>query len=259
MEHSAVADRVVEAAARNLSYTYLELGRSTPGANLWQERGFQGCTGSLDHPICNFATDVAPDDEVAERLRQIARKRRRFTVYMLPPLGSLAQSEPLERKGFVLSHTLRMMVSEDVSEDSLDLTGAEPADRKRVADFMVDQFFHRQPTSFRHGIAEATARASNLNLFTANWNGRPAGAVMISEHGGIVGLYNLCVAPAVRRRGWGSAIVRTVVDTARKQGRIVTLQCEPSLTSWYSSLGFKEVGSVSVYGLCRFKEIDIMG
>jgi hypothetical protein len=39
----------------------------------------------------------------------------------------------------------------------------------------------------------------------------------------------------------------------------VTLQCEASLASWYASLGFREVGSVSVFGLYRGKEIDIMG
>ena len=260
MEHSVVADPRIEAATANLSHTYLELGRSSANPHVWSEEGFRACTGSLGHAICNFATDIVPCEQVARRLRAIAERRRCFALYTFPPHDDKTRLQALGDAGFALSHRLLIMTSEKASGDPTQLQEADnPVERRKIAEFMVDQFFHRQPTSFRRGIAEATAAAASLKLFKATWNERTAGAVMISEHSGIVGLYNLCVAPQFRRRGWGSAIVRTIAGRASETGRNVTLQCEPSLASWYSSLGFKEVGSVSVFGLCRFKEIDIMG
>ena len=259
MEHSALADPLIEAASQNLTHTYLELGRSSTGAHVWRETGFQVCTGQLDHAICNFATDICTDEGGLERLRQIAERKKCFTVYVLPPRDSQREQRMLESVGFTMSHQLKIMVAGDGFDERVDLELVEgPPERRKIADFMVDQFFHRQPTGFRRGIAEATASALDLKLYRAAWNERTAGAVMISEHAGIVGLYNLCIAPHFRRRGWGSAIVRTIVGEARSRSRSVTLQCEPSLASWYSSLGFREVGSVSVFGLYRFKEIDIM-
>lgn len=261
MEHSSVIDPAVPEATRNLTHTYLELGRSIPDAHVWQEDGFRGCTGSLDHPICNFAADIQPRASTVERLRQVAETRKSFTLYLLPPHDGVEARQTLENEGFTLSHELKLMVSGEVGgEDQVELEQVGTReDRQNLAEFMVDQFFHKQPTGFKRGIGEATAAAKDLKLYRALWNGRTAGAVMICEHAGITGLYNLCVAPQFRGRGWGSAIVRTIVKEAKERHLSVTLQCEPSLASWYSSLGFREVGAVSVYGLYRFKEIDIMG
>ncbi len=237
----------------------MELGRCTKGSQVLSEPRFQGCTGSLEHPICNFAVDVDLDEAIATRLKEIASRRQCFNVYTMPPQGTERHHLLLEEEGFALSHRLKLMVAETVPSEPLDLAEASlPQERRKIAEFMMDQFFHRQPTTFRRGIAEATANASCLKLYRAEWNKKTAGAVMISEHAGMLGIYNLCVAPPFRRRGWGTAIVKSVVALAQSMGSGVTLQCEPGLATWYGSLGFQEVGSVSVYGLFRFKEIDIM-
>jgi GNAT superfamily N-acetyltransferase len=243
----------------NLVNTYMELGRCTKGAHVWSEQGFKACVGSLEHPICNFAVDVDLNEDVAARLKEVAVGRPCFNIYTMPPQDTSRHHQILEEEGFALSHRLKLMVAPAVASDSIELAEATlPHDRRKTAEFMMDQFFHRQPTSFRHGIAEATASARCLKLFKAEWNKKAAGAVMISEHAGMLGIYNLCVAPPFRRRGWGTAIVKSVVEKARSKNYGVTLQCEPGLAAWYVSLGFQEVGSVSVYGLFRFKEIDIM-
>lgn len=259
MEHGAVAESNIHAACMNLVHTYLELGRNTAGSTVWSEPGFHACVGSLEHPICNFAVDAGVDEQVAGRLRIVAADRRCFSVYTMPTSESSESDQILENEGFALSHRLKIMVAQSVAPESLDLIEvSSPSDRRKVAEFMMDQFFHRQPTSFRHGIADATASSTSLSLLKAEWNKKAAGAVMISEHAGMLGIYNLCVAPSFRRRGWGTAIVRSVVEKAQSLGCGVTLQCEPGLATWYKSLGFHEVGSVSVYGLFHFKELDIM-
>jgi ribosomal protein S18 acetylase RimI-like enzyme len=256
VEHSAVTDIQREAAAENLSQTYLALGRSAAGATTWSERGFTACTGAMDHPICNFAIANQLDEGICTRLRHIATQRRCFSLYTVPPL----ESDRLETEGFALSHELKMFLGEEVSEGDHLLSEAESVhERLKLADFMMGQFFHRQPTAFRRGIAEATSRATELKLLCAEGNGRIAGAVMLSEHAGVLGIYNLCVSSAFRRRGWGRAIVGSVARMAAQKGLGLTLQCEPGLAPWYETLGFREVGSVSVFGLLRFREIDIMG
>ena len=243
----------------NLVHTYMELGRCTSGSNVLSEPSFRACIGSLEHPICNFAVDVDLDETIAARLKEIASQRQCFNVYTMPPQDTERHHQMLTEEGFALSHRLKLMVARTVPAEPLDLTEASlPHDRRKIAEFMMDQFFHRQPTSFRRGIAEATAAAECLKLYRAGWNKKAAGAVMISEHAGMLGIYNLCVASPFRRHGWGTAIVKSVVEKARSKGYGVTLQCEPGLATWYGSLGFQEVGSVSVYGLFRFKEIDIM-
>ena len=259
MEHGAVAEGGLRAACENLSHTYLTLGGSTSGGRSWQETGFTACAGPLEHPICNFAVDIEPTQPVAARLREIAAQQKSFSLYLVPPNDTEEDQRIIEDEGFTLSHRLRMMVADEVPGDTIQLAECSSAqDRRKTAEFMMDQFFHRQPTGFKRGIAEATAGASGLKLYKAEWNKKLAGAVMISEHAGMLGIYNLCVSSQFRRRGWGSAIVRSVVEKARSIGYGVTLQCEPGLAAWYGSLGFREVGSVSVYGLFRFKEIDII-
>ena len=257
MEHSAVKELEVGAAAENLCQTYLALGRSAAGATTWAERGFTACTGSMDHPICNFAVAKQLDPAICSRLRQIAAQRRCFSLYSMPQLET---ENPLETEGFALSHKLKVLLGQDVEATDPILIEAETVqERLKLADFMMGQFFHRQPTLFRRGIAEATAKAANLRLLRAEGNGRIAGAVMVSEHAGVLGIYNLCVSSAFRRRGWGRAIVGSVARMAAQKGLGLTLQSEPGLASWYETLGFREVGSVSVFGLLRFREIDIMG
>lgn len=260
MEHGAVVQPELEAVTHNLLHTYVELGRSTTGSRVWKERGFHACTGELDHPICNFAVDLELNEGIASRLRQVAAQRRCFSLYTVPPIDQERHSEILHAEGFALSHKLQIMIAETASAEATTLLEAsEVPDRRRVADFMVDQFFHKQPTPFKRGISEATARSTSLKLFKAEWNNRVAGAVMVSEHANIFGIYNLCVAPQFRSCGWGASIVRSIVEIARSKNCGVTLQCVPNLAPWYGSLGFREVGEVSVYGLFRFKEIDIIG
>jgi ribosomal protein S18 acetylase RimI-like enzyme len=257
MEHSPLRNPEIRTAAENLSQTYLALGRSAEGATTWAERGFTACTGSMEHPICNFAVAKELDGGICARLRQLASQRRCFSLYALPHLES---ESLLEGDGFALSHKLKVFVGENVIPHEQLLTEAKTHhERLKLADFMMGQFFHKQPTAFRRGIAEATSRATSLRLLSVEGNGRVAGAVMLSEHAGALGIYNLCVSTAFRRRGWGAAIVGSAARLAAQKGLRLTLQCEPNLAAWYETLGFREVGSVSVFGLLRFREVDIMG
>jgi ribosomal protein S18 acetylase RimI-like enzyme len=249
------------AANLNLIYTYLELGSSIAGGKAWREPGFCACTGPLDHPVCNFATDLALDRISAAKLAEVARTRRTFAVYSLPG-DSQEQNDLLLREfGFDVTHRLIQLQAEvsngDAQSDLREAVATE--DRRRVATFMAEQFFAKHAHRYRRGIVEATQSATPLRLFRKEIQGRVEAAVMLSEHLSTIGIYNLCVDTSLRRQGLGTEIVRDITHQALSLGLGVSLQCERNLVGWYRRIGFKDLGEVTVYGLCRVRDVAIMG
>jgi ribosomal protein S18 acetylase RimI-like enzyme len=247
-------------ASRNLTFTYFELGRATPGARVTSEDGFDLCLGSFEHPICNFAAGLKIDPWSARRLHDLAVRKRAFHVYSLPTDQPSHRGELLERVGFRQTYRLCQMICEPSSApDAADLSHAKGYhERLRLTEFMVTQFFSRQPYGFRRQVSEATAAAESLELLYTEYRGRTVGAVMLSDHDGMLGIYNLCVAPEHQSRGWGISIVAAVLERAARSGAPVTLQCEPKLESWYTKLGFRTIGLVDVYGLPKGTTVDII-
>jgi ribosomal protein S18 acetylase RimI-like enzyme len=255
-----VLDRF-EAASQNLFQTYVELGRATPGAHLWVEEGFTACSGAFEHPICNFAADLKLDRSTVARLRLLAQAHPSFCVYFADSENGTRGANLLAEDGFRLAYQLVQMVAEPggIGDEAPLHEATTAAERIHTATFMVDQFFKRQAPVFRRRVAEATARALDLRLLTLREHNHIQAAVMLCESGGTLGIYNLCVAQSLRGMGIGKNIVRTVLNMARCEGSLVTLQCDLSLVPWYRDQGFRIVGSVDVYTLPMFPVIDIMG
>lgn len=245
----------------NLIRTYLELGASVAGAKAWREPGFCACTGPLDHPVCNFATDLALERSSTARLVEVAKTRRSFAVYSLPGEAQERNDELLRSFGFDVTHRLvQLKANTSLSNAGADLCEAVAAeDRRRVAAFMAEQFFAKSAHRYRRGIVEATLNATPLKLFRRETQGRVEAAVMLSEHLSTVGIYNLCVDASLRRKGLGTKIVRDITHQALSAGLGVSLQCERNLVGWYRKIGFADLGEVTVYGLCRLRDVAIMG
>jgi ribosomal protein S18 acetylase RimI-like enzyme len=248
------------AASQNLAHTYFELGRATPGAYVSNEEGFDVCVGPFEHPICNFAANLRLDPWSTRRLAEFALRRRAFHVYSLPTDRPTHRDELLQRVGFRPTYRLCQMVCEPtIATEPADLTPVtEPGERLKVTEFMVGQFFSRQPYGFRRQVAEATAAASALDLFTLEVRSKTAGAVMVSRSEGMLGIYNLCVSTEHQSRGWGASVVAAILARAASLTLAVTLQCEPKLESWYAKLGFRTIGVVDVYGLPKGTSLDII-
>ncbi len=246
-------------ASQNLLQTYLRLGLATPGAIWEREEGFDLCLGDLDHPICNFAAGLNLDPWSARRLVTIAESRPSFNVYASPGDGPEYLDELLVRAGFCHAYRLVQLVAEPPEEDSFEtMDECTVGDRDAISRFMVDQFFSQRPISFRTAIAEATARATGVELYFVRDRSRIVAALMLSQAGGMLGVYNLCVAPASRGRGIGSSVVRWALGEARRRGMMATMQCEPHLETWYGSLGFQRSGWLNVYRLSKGPTSDII-
>lgn len=255
-----IALDVEREAALNLVGTYFRLGAATPGSRVWRENGFRACTGLFEHPICNFAADLNLTPSSAWRLREIALGRPCFSVYALPGDEPNEHREMLQEVGFRVGHTLEQMVAEPAykqSEARL-LPAATESSRLRVSHFMVEQFFSRQAHWFRKRVAETTAAAVDLPLYSIETRGKTIGAVMLSDEASVIGVYNLCVASSFRGRGWGTQLVHAVLNFAGEQGKRVVLQCDASLKTWYCDRTFTARGAVHIHNLPKFGALDIM-
>lgn len=251
-------------AASELQFrTYLALGLATAGTTHLQEPGFEGCYGSEDHPICNFAARLKLDPWAANQIQDLALSRNSFNVYSAPgdlPARREVRHEILTRSGFKLAFTLQQMVSDRPPQFEpvpYEMAVGVSA-RTEAATFMGSQFFAKQSSLFRRRVVDATIGASELELYLVRPQNELVAAHMLVPHGNLVGLFNLCVRPPHQGRGWGTGIVSEIQRLAFEQGRIVTLQCEEQLVAWYSRLGFRSTGVVDAYVLSDDRRIAIM-
>ncbi len=77
-----------------------------------------------------------------------------------------------------------------------------------------------------------------------------ADAALHDPAGGWQMIFSVATRPDCRHRGYGSAVLRTVIDGCRKEGREgLVLACKPALRPFYAALGFADEGlSASAHG-----------
>lgn len=98
------------------------------------------------------------------------------------------------------------------------------------------------------GIARTAAAFPDFALFLHEADGEPCATSMAVAHRGIVGVYNVQVRPAFRRRGLGRAMTAAAVAYGREQGcRAAVLQSTEMGFPVYRSMGFETRYSVNQY------------
>lgn len=244
----------------NLVETYFRLAQATPGACLWQRGNLRGCTGAFAHPICNFAVAAELDERDFDELARIVRGRDPFQAYVLPGQIPHEYDDRLAQVGLNPTYRLRQMVAPPVHEVARlqPIEATNYASRLALARFMAGQFFLAQPRQYREGIAKATARAGGLDLYAVGFRDAIVGSVMLCRDGDTLGIYNLCIATEHRNQGWGRNILDWARTVAGIEGRIVTLQCDERLATWYRRSGFTEVGEISAYVRSGASTFDTM-
>lgn len=240
---------LAEAASANVVQTYCELASAVQDGRRWREAGFLACVSSLEHPMGNFAANLDLTPTSADRLARISCGKSHFNVYSMPVDLPSDRDRLLRNVGFVRAQEFIQMVAEPVlDEPKLTLTRAATLhDRGRIADFMVEQFFSRHPRPIKRQIAETTARVTQLELLGLRRDGNFFAAAMISQMGGITGIYNVCVDSGVRGLGIGSGLIREVLAVCSKRQTCATLQCDAKLEPWYRAFGFRRSGIIRVY------------
>jgi len=239
---------------KNLIGTYMAIAKGISGTESISGNGWTGVINAFAHPICNFAICDNTDDLDAPELAKYARSRHFFNVYVARYDDHHRANVRLDRAGFQRVYALAQMSCSKSPVGTQGILRLAPTamDRKRVADFMISQFFSTQTASVRDKIAQATVQASELELYhlvADQIRERPVAAVMLHRTQGVLGLYNLCVSMPYRSQGLGSSLVFAVELLSVQERVILGLQCDPSLAAWYETLGMEQVGTVDVYGL----------
>lgn len=254
VEHSSISpESELEPLARNLSETYLAIASGVPGTTIENHGDWQAATNQFAHPICNFAVMSSGAPAPVAELKALSNERKFFNIYLPRSEQENPTGEQLMRSGFRKLYVLHQMVgrSPSASDSAVLKEAIALQEREKLAEFMALQFFGSQSPAVRRQIMYASLSSPELKLYElmdVSIRQRPIGAVMLHRTPGVLGLYNLCVAPAYRGQGRGSSIVNAVLLQAGTEHVIVGLQCDPALCAWYEQLGLHRVGFVDVFG-----------
>lgn len=247
-------NELLRLSRENIAETYLELGEKATGSRIALSPAFDLCLAPIDLSFCNFALRLRLDQhpngpvEAAEELASHSRRKRTFRVFMTsgdtpPDAGPILASV-----GFGPSHSLvQMAATPNGSTNRIEwVECTEYPERLAITEFMVGQFFGRQGAGMRNHIISATVQSCH-RLFKIERRNRIVAGVMLTGMESAVGLYNLCVQPAERKKGLGGTVVRSVLALASELGLPTCLQCDRSLERWYRSLGFGSIGMVQAF------------
>jgi ribosomal protein S18 acetylase RimI-like enzyme len=108
----------------------------------------------------------------------------------------------------------------------------------------VEQQFAAQDAHYRQNYPGAT-------LDVVEVDGRPAGRLYVHRGQSDIRIMDIALAPAFRRRGIGTRLLRDLVAEADASGRKLSIHVEmnnPARTL-YERLGFRPVGEHGVYAL----------
>lgn len=244
---------IADLAWEEMCATYRALGLASEGAQSVDWDGVEVICGELPHAISNFAMARHVSPGMAQRLVQQTLRRPSFVVYLFADTDDPSHTA-LQSAGFERVSTLAVMALEGAPPPprtrlpEVHPERAEsPAAERDIARFMMRVFFPRHRDEVREVVSKVTAGAK-LDLYQIRGARQaPVAAVMLARRPSVIGLYNLCVEPALRGKGLGAAIVYWVISQAH--GLPVTLQSDVLLQNWYEKLGFVRVGTVGVYGV----------
>ncbi len=240
------------AAVSNLKTTYMAIGLATEGSRRLEMEGSLVCVSRHDHPVGNFAIVDRCSDLDAKELALYAGAKNAFHLYVSPEAAENGSAAALAKRGFRSVHTLQLMWTDSPPERNpirIDLVSSQEF-RQEVANYMADQFFARRGADIAQSVAQATA-ASGLDLCEIRVGHDRVGVVMLARNTDTLGIYNLVVAPNLRKKGYGAMALRQIRALAKSEGLAVTLQCDKSLSPWYEGNEFAYCGEISVYVLER--------
>ncbi len=110
----------------------------------------------------------------------------------------------------------------------------------------VEHQFAAQDAHYREHYPGAT-------LDVVEVDGEPAGRLYVYRGKSDIRIMDIALAPAYRRRGIGTALLRALIAEAEGSGRKLSIHVEMNNPArpWYERLGFEEAGEFGVYVLMR--------
>lgn len=245
------------AGRENVIQTYLGLAQQVEGSRLLESPHFSSVISVKPFSFCNFVIGLAAtfseQDRVLDEVVRWARIQPALRIFAMTGDQPGDWSELLLQSGLSPQHRLVQLAwtpNGEVAPDTWTKCESAPC-REAVSRFMVQQFFSLNEANFKRAVVHATATGPH-ELWRIDRGTKTVAAAMIVRSRGAIGLYNLCVSPDFRRRGYGESVIRSCQNLAVSTGLPLILQCEQNLIRWYSKFGFQVFGEMQSFQ-CRFQ------
>jgi GNAT superfamily N-acetyltransferase len=102
----------------------------------------------------------------------------------------------------------------------------------------------------RHGLSNASGLSAHpaIRMYLGIADGEPVATALLFLDAGVAGLYDVATVPHARRKGFGAALSRAALNTARNLGyQTCVLQSSAMGEGVYRRLGFRQYCTFSLY------------
>ena len=210
----------------------------------WVARASQSQTRRSNSATALYANAARIDDTI-DRIEAWYRVQQQAPMFRLSPLTPVGFDEALAARGYVQAVTTSVMLCDlRAGIESLNLPPGMKCVARGIEDGTLD--LHRLK-----GSPEAVARADAVRQ--TQWRGTQTFLTLRSVNGlvatglaryaeGRIGLFNIHTAPGLRRKGFGAAMTRALLQWGVEQGA----------TEAFLQVDEANVAAVSLYGKLGF-------
>ena len=231
------------------------ISANSPHCKLYEKKEITLLSSTVDYPFFNGALHTKIESNIEEKIDQVTQffKDRKYFWHIGPTTRPTNIPETLEDNGFhpTTSPCMAANLSElEPIESNLEIKKVTDIDeleqwtRTFTSGFDIPHTFDKWWTMF----SSTWGQDLGTVYYTGFIDGIPVATSLAFYRSGVVGIYDVAVIPAARRKGYGSVItVHPLLEGLKLGYRVGVLHSSKMGYKVYERLGFKEYGQITRY------------